>query len=169
MWITLVRTKRCVQEGFSLIELVVVVNLVAILAGVAAASLSGQTEQARCLEIQSVLPQIVHSQKFYFIRYKQYYAADHEGLSNRGVDLSDVRYFTYETFPDEGGAFSVRAEATGWAAGGWVLYNYGDDDPWQCDGAVILRDWVPGYQGKKEPPGQAKGKGKKQPPGQAKK
>jgi prepilin-type N-terminal cleavage/methylation domain-containing protein len=159
---------RVTSGGFSLIELIVVVNLVAILAGIGAVTYSGRAEEARCIEIQSILPQIVYSQKFYFIRYKQYYAADHEDLRRRGVDLSDVRYFTYDTFPDKGGAFSVRAEATGWAPGGWVLYKHADDDPWQCDGVVIRRDWLPGYQGKKEPPGQAKGKGKKQPPGQAK-
>jgi prepilin-type N-terminal cleavage/methylation domain-containing protein len=162
MWMTLVRSKKRVQKGFSLIELIVVVNLMAMLVGIAVAALSGYTEEARCSEIQSVLPQIVHSQKFHFIRYKQYYAADHEGLSRRGVDLSDVRYFTYATFPDEDGVFSVMAEATGWTPGGWVLYKHGDDDPWDCDGVVIQRRWLPDSREKKQ-------KDKKQPPGQAKK
>jgi prepilin-type N-terminal cleavage/methylation domain-containing protein len=172
------QTRRIgLQRGFTLVEIMIAVTLVAVLLGVATVALSGHSDEARCLEIQPVLSQMIHSQTFHFLRHNEYYSSsDHEELKDRGVDLSDVKYFTYATFPDEEGTFFVRAEATEWAPGGWVVYKHGHEDPWDYDGKVIKRNWLPIYRGKNqtdknEPPGHARGKKgeKRSPPGQAKK
>ena len=148
--------RRNLKKGLTLVELLVVVNIVAILAGVASVALSEYGDESRCLEIYTVLPQVIRTQAFYHMRHNQYYAANHNELKDYGVDLSEVSYFTYATFSDEGSSYSARAEATGWARGGWVLYRHDDDDPWDCDDVVIKRWWLPDYKAKKQPPGQAK-------------
>ncbi len=43
--------------------------------------------------------------------------------------LSDVRHFTNSTFPD------------------WVLCRHGEKDRWECDGVLINKNWLPGYDG----------------------
>jgi prepilin-type N-terminal cleavage/methylation domain-containing protein len=130
------------QRGFSLIELLVVINIVAILVGVASMVYSGRTGEARCLEIYKILPQIIRSQGFYMQHYK-YYSADHNGLERHGVDLSEVSAFTYSTSPNESSSYSVKAEATAWAPGGWVTYNQRGEPRWSCDGVLIQRHWLP--------------------------
>jgi hypothetical protein len=45
------------------------------------------------------------------------------------MDLSDVRHFTNSTFVD------------------WVLCRHGDEDRWECDGVLIKKNWLPGYNG----------------------
>lgn len=131
------------NRGFTLIELLVVVNVVAILVGVASIVYSERTGEARCLEIYKVLPQIIRSQGFHYMQHSQYYPADHSDLQKRGVDLSEVRAFTYSTSPNEFSSYSVRAEATAWAPGAWVLYNQKGDPRWLCDGVLIKRHWLP--------------------------
>jgi prepilin-type N-terminal cleavage/methylation domain-containing protein len=131
------------QKGFTLIELLVVVNLVAILAGGASILLSEYSDEARCLEIYCVFPQIIRSQKFYRMKHYGYYTANHNELRDYGVDVSEVEYFTYSTFPNEPDSFSIRADASAWAAGGWVLYNHMGDPSWSCDGALIKSNWLP--------------------------
>ncbi|NIS69342.1 MAG: hypothetical protein GTO12_10445 [Proteobacteria bacterium] len=144
------------QKGLMLLELLVVVNIVAILAGTASIVLAEYSSKSKCLEIYSVLPQILRSQTFHYMQHNQYYAATHTELKDYGVDLSETAYFTYSTFSDGDSPFVVRADGTGWALGGWVLYKHKGDDPWESDGSVIKKSWLPGYKDKKQPPGQAK-------------
>jgi hypothetical protein len=111
--------------------------------GVASIALSEYSDEARCLEIYSVFPQIIRSQKFHTMKHYGYCAANHNELRDYGVDVSEVEYFTYSTFPNESDSFSIRADARAWAAGGWVLYNHMGDPPWSSDGALIKSNWLP--------------------------
>ena len=131
------------QKGLTLIELLIVVNIVAVLVGVASITVSEHNDEARFMEVYNVLPQIIRSQKFHYMKHNQYYAANHNELEDHGVDLSEVRYFSYSTFPNEFEAFSVRADARAWAAGGWALCQHMGDSPWSCDGSLIRRNWLP--------------------------
>ena len=132
------------EKGLTLLELLIVVNILAILVGAATIVASEYGLESRSMEIYKVLPQVIHSQAFYCMKNNSYYTADHNELEEYGVDLSEVKYFTYSIFPNEFGFFSVRADATEWAAGGWVLYNHRGDPTWSCDGALIQRNWLPG-------------------------
>lgn len=131
------------QKGLTLIELLIVVNIVAILVGTASIVQSEHSGEARCLEIYNVCAQIIRCQKFHVMKYNQYYAANHNELKDNGVDISEAVYFNYSTVPNEFGSFSVRADGTAWAAGGWVLYDHMGDPTWRCDGALVRRNWLP--------------------------
>ncbi|NIO06091.1 MAG: prepilin-type N-terminal cleavage/methylation domain-containing protein [Proteobacteria bacterium] len=130
------------EKGLTIIELLIVVNIVAILIGAGTIIASEYGSESRCMEIYSVLPQIIHSQAFHYMKNNAYYAADHNELRNYGVDLSETRYFTYSTIPNGLGLFSVRADATEWAAGGWALYDHRGDPRWSSDGVLIQRHWL---------------------------
>jgi prepilin-type N-terminal cleavage/methylation domain-containing protein len=134
---------RGYQKGFTLIELLIVVNIVAILVGVATVLFSEYGGESRCTEIYKIIPQLIRSQALHKIKHNKYFAADHENLKNHGVDVSEVRHFTYSTFPNEISGFSLRADATDWAAGGWVVYMHRGNPTWSCDDAMIRRNWLP--------------------------
>jgi prepilin-type N-terminal cleavage/methylation domain-containing protein len=135
--------RKVSPKGLTLIELLIVVNIIAILVGTASIALSEYSDEAKCLEFYNVFPQMIRSQKFHVMKYNQYYAANHNELKDQSVDLSEAGYFTYSTFPNEFGSFSARADARAWAAGGWVLYNDMGDPTWSSDGALIKKDWLP--------------------------
>jgi len=135
--------KNISQKGLTLIELLVVVNIVAILAGAVSVALSEYSDEARTMEVYKVFPQIMRSQKFYYIRYNQYYSANHGELKDRGVDVSETVYFNYSTFAGPVFPFSIRADATEWAAGGWVQYDHQGDPAWSCDGVLFKNSWLP--------------------------
>jgi len=131
------------QKAFTLVELLVVVNIVAVLVGVGAIISSEYGSESRCIEIYKVLPQIIRSQAFYYMKNNEHYAADHNDLLDYGVDLSETKYFIYSTFPNEFSSFLVKADATAWAASGWAVYNYRGDPTWSCDGVLLKRSWLP--------------------------
>lgn len=134
---------RSNTKGLTLVELLVAVNVLAILVGVASIFYSEFGDEARCTEIYTVFPQIIRSQGLYAMKYNQYYSAlDHNELQMHGVDLSEVQYFSYSTFPDDS-SFSIKAQATDWAPGGWVLYKMRGDPEWSSDNVLIKRHWLP--------------------------
>jgi prepilin-type N-terminal cleavage/methylation domain-containing protein len=135
--------QRKAQKGLTLVELLIVVNILAILIAAATIVVSEYGSESRSTEIYAVLPQIIRCQAFCYMKNNEYYTADHNELRNHGVDLSGAKYFTYSTFPNEVGFFSVRADATEWAAGGWALYNHRGDPTWSSDGVLIKRNWLP--------------------------
>jgi prepilin-type N-terminal cleavage/methylation domain-containing protein len=130
-------------KGFTLVEILVVVNIVAVLVGVATIISSEYGSESRCMEIYNVPPQMIRSQSFYYMNNNAYYNAGHDELEQYGVDVSETKYFSYSTFPNELSSFSVRADATEWAPGGWVLYDHRGDPTWSCDGVAIRRGWLP--------------------------
>jgi prepilin-type N-terminal cleavage/methylation domain-containing protein len=131
------------QGGFTLVELLVVVNILAILFGVATIVSGEYGNEAKCMEIHNVLPQIIRAQAYYCMTHNGYFTAGHDELKNYGVDLAETRYFRYSTFTNDFSSFSVRAEATAWVEGGWVLYNQRGDPVWCCDGVQIQKSWLP--------------------------
>jgi len=131
------------DKGFTLIELLIVINILAILAGAVSVYVSEYSDEARSLEVYNVFPQIIRSQKFYYMQHGQYYTADHDQLKDHGVDLSEVGYFSYSTFPGELFPFSIRADATEWAPGGWIQYDHQGDPTWCCDGVLMKSSWLP--------------------------
>ena len=130
------------QKGLTLVELLVVVNIIAVLVGLASIISSEYGRESRFVEIYAVLPQIIRSQAVYHMKHNSYYGANHHELRNYGVDVSEAEYFSYSTFP-KNSSFSARADATAWAAGGWVLYNHRGEPTWDCDGLLIQRNWLP--------------------------
>jgi prepilin-type N-terminal cleavage/methylation domain-containing protein len=135
--------RRGGHKGFTLIEMLIVVNIVAILVGVATIISSEHSGESRCVEICRVLPQIIRSQALHYMNHQRYFAASHDELKDHGVDVSEAGYFSYSTLPSETSGFSVRADANGWAPGGWVVYDHGGDPAWSCDGVMIQRSWLP--------------------------
>jgi len=131
-------------KGLTLIELLVVVNILAILVGVGSVFYAEFGDEVRCTEIYGVFPQIIRSQGLYATEHNRYYAAlNHDELGAHGVDLSETQYFRYSTFPDELSSFSLKAEATEWAPGGWVLFNMKGTPQWSSDGVLIKSEWLP--------------------------
>jgi prepilin-type N-terminal cleavage/methylation domain-containing protein len=135
--------KRISKRGFTLVEVLVVVIVVSILTSVGVIMTSEASSETKCLEIQSILPQIIRSQASHYLKNNRYFTAGHQELEDYGVDVRDAIYFTYSTIPREGSSFSIRFEATAWAPGGWVLYLHEGDDRWSCDGSLIKRSWLP--------------------------
>jgi prepilin-type N-terminal cleavage/methylation domain-containing protein len=132
------------NKGFTLLELLIVVNIVAILAGFSSVLYLEFGNEARCAEVYGVFPQIIRSQGLHATKYNRYYMAlDHDELRAHGVDLSETQYFTYATFENEFSSFSIKADATDWAAGGWILFNMKGSPQWSSDGVLIKRDWLP--------------------------
>jgi prepilin-type N-terminal cleavage/methylation domain-containing protein len=131
------------NKGLTLVELLVVVNILAVLAGTASIALSEYGDEAKSLEVYNIFPQIIRSQKFYVMKNDRYYAANHNQFKNYGVDVSEAEYFSYSTFPDEVGTFSIRADAGPWAEGGWVQFDQMGDPPWRSDGVFIKQTWLP--------------------------
>lgn len=111
------------QKGLTLIELLIVVNIVGILLGAASIGLSEYSDEARSLEVYSVFPQVIRSQKVHFMRHNQYYGANHGEFQDHAVDVSEVEHFAYSTFSNASDSFSVRADAGTWAAGGGFSTN----------------------------------------------
>ena len=132
------------NQGFTLVELLIVVNIVAVLAGLASVIYSEFGNEARCAEVYGFFSQIIQTQGLHAIKYNRYYTAlTHDELRIHGVDLSEAEYFTYSTFENEFSSFSIRADATDWAAGGWVLFNMKGSPQWSSDGMLIKKDWLP--------------------------
>jgi prepilin-type N-terminal cleavage/methylation domain-containing protein len=132
------------NRGFTLVELLVVVNIVAVLAGLASVIYSEFSNEARCAEVYAFFPQIIQSQGLYAIKHNRYYTAlTHDELRTHGVDLSEAEYFSYSTAENEFSSFSIRADATEWAAGGWIVFNMKGRPQWSSDGVLIKEDWLP--------------------------
>ncbi len=135
--------RRRSEKGVTLVELLVAIDILVVLMGAASFALAGFETESRCFEIYQVLPQIIRSQALYYMQHSQYYTAGPEEFKNRGVDVSELKYFSYSTFPSGLSSFSVKAEATEWLPGAWVIYNHRGDPTWTCDGLLITRDLLP--------------------------
>ncbi len=131
------------QSGLTLIELLIAVNILAILVAVGSTLYAEYSDEARLVEIYSVFPQIIRSQGIYASQHNRYYtASNHDEMRIHGVDLSEVQYFSYSTSPDDS-SFSIKAQATDWATGGWVLFRMQTSPKWSADGAMIKSEWLP--------------------------
>ena len=139
------------EEGFTLVEMMVVIIIVGILAAVAVPLYTGYVEKSKLTEATSIMGAIITSEKLEKQRTGCFYeAADHDAFKAKGMVLDDTRYFTYSVTIN--GAcpaddFVVTANTVGTtygADGGWVKYDSaGADNRWTCDGTVITNDMIP--------------------------
>lgn len=85
------------QEGFTLIEMMVVIILVAALAAIAVPLYTQYLQQARTSEATGMIGAISAAEKTYKLKEGSYAAAaDNAAIkSTLGVDLADVKYFSY--------------------------------------------------------------------------
>ena len=112
------------EQGFTLIELMIVVSIIGILAAVAIPQYQNFTKKSKASEAKVILDAIVTSEADYY--------ASHDNMSNNLTDLGDpdspAVYFTY-TASGTGDTTTVKAipNSTGSGAGltsNWVMtYN----------------------------------------------
>lgn len=96
------------QQGFSLLELMVVLLVIGIISAIAIISFSGSIDKSRRHEAQSVLHRLALQQEQYFTDNKVY--ADANEVS-QWVEALDTNYYTY----------SLQEPAAGESSFGYVL------------------------------------------------
>lgn len=142
------------RKGGRKIFTIIIGGIIAgILAAIAVPLYMGYVERARVTEASSIMGTIIFSQKVEKRRTGKYYGASTIGeFKNRGVDITDTKYFAYATTPTPNGGFIVGATPTDafGPAGRWVAYIY---DPsanppgrWESEGSTestILPDILP--------------------------
>ncbi len=145
------------QDGFTLVEMMVVIIIVGILAAVAVPLYTGYVEKSKITEATSIIGAIITSEKLEMQRVPAqgfYSAADRAAFLAKGLDLSDSKYFTYSVTATGGTpatGFVVTATATtdyrSNPAGCTITYTY---DPsatpvgkWASDGTCVTADMIP--------------------------
>ena len=115
------------HNGFTLLELIVVIIIVGILAAIAVPLFLHYTEMARLREALSMMKAIITSQKLERTKTSSFYTAAGDAASTifleKGIDVRDSLYFTYETIGDAD-TFTVTATATAESGmTGTISYN----------------------------------------------
>lgn len=90
------------QSGFTLIELMIVVAVIAILAGVAYPSYLEQVRKTKKSDAMAIINKVMQAQERFFINNLTYTA-----------DLTDLGFSTADNVPSEKGYYLVSAAACG--------------------------------------------------------
>jgi Tfp pilus assembly protein PilE len=98
---------------FTFLKLMVGIIIVGILAAIAIPLYTGHVERKRVTEATSIMGAIITSQKVERGRTGKYYMASTVAeFKKKGIDITDTKYFTYETATTPNGGFKVTATPT---------------------------------------------------------
>ena len=128
------------SRGFTLVELMIVIVIVSILAGIAVPLYSRYNETAKVREALVTMGAIISSQKLEKQKTSSYYKAANKNAMKKflkkGIDLRDSVYFTYETVPhaDE---YTVTATATAESHMTGIISYDSATKTWLCTGDIL--------------------------------
>jgi Tfp pilus assembly protein PilE len=138
------------RKVLTFVELMVfIIIIVGVAAGITIPLYTGYVERKRVTEATSIMGAIITSQKVERSRAGNFYKASTIAeFKAKGIDITDTKFFTYETSPTPNGGFAVTAttiDASG-AAREFATYIY---DPnlnppgrWTSDEEPILKDYL---------------------------
>lgn len=119
----LLRGNRTQTRGFTLIELVIVIVILAILAGLAVPRYLRTVNRSRANEALTILGHLRESAERYYARYGSYagIANDFSNLDFNPTDVSGTASFTYAASGQAADAYTFTGTYTGTGAGTVVL------------------------------------------------
>lgn len=104
--------KRYAKKGFTLIELMVVVIIIGILAGIAIPSFNKSMENARAREARTTLELIYNAEKIYRID-KVTYTTDWNSMAKYIENPNPTVYYTYAITSATATTFTAQATRNG--------------------------------------------------------
>ena len=130
------------KKGRRVFTIIIFGFITGILAVIAIPLYTGHVERNRVTEVTSNMGAIITSQRVAKVRTGKYYSASTiPKFKVKGIDITDTKYFTYETVTTPDGGFTVTATATDAfsAAGEWVKYIYepGKGGRWTYPGSTL--------------------------------
>jgi len=116
------------QKGFTLMELMVVVIIVMVLAGIAVPVYMHYIKEGKKTEAYAILDAYIAGAKVYFQR-NETFAGGTDALWLVDDDVANAVYFTYAISDQDGEGFTVTATATDdWAEDATITYEHSGAD-----------------------------------------
>jgi len=113
--------------GRKILTIIIGVIIVGILVVIAIPLYTGYVERKGITEASSIMGAIITSQKVEGQRTGKYYSGSTIAeFQAKGIDISDTKFFTYETVATPNGGFTVKATPTYafGTCGGPITYTY---------------------------------------------